>query len=182
MADELARHSVYADQMDGDFAEMVFLTSPLHDIGKVGIPDNILCKPGKLTEEEFEVMKQHTVIGGETLDSLAESHPEARFLLFARDIAWSHHEWFDGSGYPRGLSGHDIPLCGRVVTVADVYDALTTKRVYKPAYEHERAKEIILNSRGSHFDPVIVDAFLRREDDFRALCERLSESPCLAEV
>lgn len=175
MAVELARESVYADQMDGDFAEMVFLTSPLHDIGKVGIPDSILCKPGKLTEDEFEVMKQHTVIGGETLDTLASSHPEARFLLFARDIAWSHHEKFDGTGYPRGLVGQDIPLCGRIVTVADVYDALTTKRVYKPAFSHEHARRIILENRGTQFDPIVVDAFLKREQEFRELRMRLNE-------
>ncbi len=175
MAADLSRIENPPSEIDGDFVQMIYLTSPLHDIGKVGIPDNILLKPGPLDEQEFEVMKQHTVIGGETLDALAQSHPEARFLLLARDIAWSHHERYDGSGYPRGLAGHQIPLCGRIVSVADVYDALTSRRVYKEAYSHETAMSIICDGRGSHFDPEIVDAFVRRQSDFKRLKEALAE-------
>ena len=133
------------------------------------------AQAGPLDEQEFEVMKQHTVIGGQTLDSLAATHPEARFLLLARDIAWTHHERYDGSGYPRGLKGHEIPLCGRIVAVADVYDALTSRRVYKEAYSHEMAKSVICDGRGLHFDPDVVDAFLRRERDFIRLKEALAE-------
>ncbi len=175
MAEEMSRFDNPPPEIDGDFVQMIYLTSPLHDIGKVGIPDSILLKPGPLTEQEFEVMKRHTVIGGETLDVLAQTHPEARFLLLARDIAWSHHERYDGSGYPRGLTGSQIPLCGRIVAVADVYDALTSRRVYKDAYSHETAVSIICDGRGSHFDPEILDAFLRRQNDFKRLKEALAE-------
>ena len=162
--------------MDGDYIQLLYMTSPLHDIGKVGIPDSILLKPGPLTTEEFEIMKQHTIIGSKTLDAAAAAHPEAKFLCMARDIARSHHERFDGSGYPDGLAGEDIPLCGRIVALADVYDALTTKRVYKPAFSHENAREIILDGMGSHFDPDIVRAFLQNEDRFVEILERFSAS------
>ena len=175
MAEEVARSANHSDEVDGDYVQMIYHTSPLHDIGKVGIPDSILLKPGPLTDEEFAVMKQHTVIGGETLDVLASAHPEARFLLLARDIAWSHHERYDGSGYPRGLVAEEIPLCGRIVAVADVYDALTCRRVYKEAFSHQKAMSIIREGSGAHFDPDIVDAFLRRQDDFLRLKEALAE-------
>jgi putative two-component system response regulator len=182
MAEELVRSRSTLEDVDGDFVHMIYLTSPLHDIGKVGIPDHVLLKPGPLTAEEMQIMKRHTAIGGETIDTLASTHPEARFLLMARDIAWSHHERYDGSGYPRGLSGRNIPLCGRIVAVADVYDALTSKRVYKEAYGHDLAKSMIRDGRGTHFDPAVVDAFLRREQDFLRLKEALAEPLDMAEV
>ena len=119
-------------------------------------------------------MKQHTIIGCQTLDATLEVHPSANFLRFARDIAWTHHEKYDGSGYPRQLVGEDIPLCGRIVAVADVYDALTTKRIYKPAFSHARAKELIVEGRGKHFDPDIVDAFLANERRFETMLHLLS--------
>jgi len=156
----------FRDEIDGDFVEMLYLTSPLHDIGKVGIPDNVLLKPGALTRDEFEIMKQHAAIGGATLSAAADAHPEAKYLQMARDIALSHHEKYDGSGYPAGLSGRQIPLCGRIVALADVYDALTTARVYKPAYSHEVAKSIIVEGKGRHFDPAMVEAFLANEAVF----------------
>lgn len=159
--------------LDGDYVEMLYLTSPLHDIGKVGIPDSVLLKPGRLTPEEFEVMKQHAVIGGQTLSAAVQAHPRAKYLQMARDIALSHHEKFDGTGYPHGLRGHEIPLCGRIVALSDVYDALTTARVYKPAYSHDVAKSIILEGSGKHFDPDIVDAFLACEEQFLAVKEQL---------
>jgi putative two-component system response regulator len=178
LAQELSRHPRFSEQVDGDYVELIYLTSPLHDIGKVGIPDSVLLKPGRLSPDEFEVMKRHTVIGGETLDAAVRGHPEAQFLRMARDIAWTHHERFDGSGYPRGLAGDAIPLCGRIVALADVYDALTTRRVYKPEFSHETARSIILEGNGAHFDPAVVDAFLAREDDFLAVHERLgAEQP-----
>lgn len=169
VAEYLLDHGPYRDQIDGDYVQLVYLTSPLHDIGKVGIPDNVLLKPGPLTPEEFEVMKKHAEIGFDTLDSVVRARPDAEFLRMARDIAGSHHEKFDGSGYPQGKSGLDIPLCGRIVALADVYDALTTKRVYKPAFSHEKARSIIVEGRGKHFDPVIVDAFLANEERFAAI-------------
>jgi putative two-component system response regulator len=154
------------EKPDGQYVQLIHLTSPLHDIGKVGIPDSVLLKPGRLTSEEFEVMKRHTVIGGQTLDAAARVRPDTDFLQIARDIAWTHHEWYNGQGYPRGLAGEDIPLCGRIVTLADVYDALTTKRVYKEAFSHETAKETIVTRSGEQFDPQIVQAFLAREQEF----------------
>lgn len=175
MTRELSTWSTPPPEMDGDFVQMIYLTSPLHDIGKVGIPDHVLLKPGPLNAEEFQVMKRHAALGGETLDMLARAHPEARFLLLARDIAWTHHEWYDGSGYPRGLAGNAIPLAGRIVCVADVYDALTSRRVYKQAYSHEVASSIIRDGRAAQFDPQVVDAFLRRERDFQRLKEALAD-------
>ncbi len=181
MAEEIVRTPNLSENVDDDFVHMIYLTSPLHDIGKVGIPDQVLLKPGPLTDEEMEIMKRHTVIGGETLDVLATTHPEAKFLWLARDIAWTHHEHYDGNGYPRGLAGRNIPLCGRILALADVYDALTSKRVYKEAFSHETAKAMILEGRGTHFDPQIVDAFVRREQDFLRLKEALAEPLQLAE-
>jgi putative two-component system response regulator len=154
--------------------QLIYMTSPLHDIGKVGIRDGILRKPGPLTPEEFEIMKQHTLIGSETLEAAASAHPGAKYLRMARDIARSHHEHFDGSGYPDGLEGEAIPLCARIVTLADVYDALTSKRVYKPAFEHANARQIIQENRGKHFDPDIVDAFLDNEIRFTSIREQFN--------
>ncbi|MHB1033308.1 MAG: response regulator [Pirellulales bacterium] len=174
IADDLSRKKKFRERVDGDYVQLIYLTSPLHDIGKVGISDRILFKPGPLNEEEFEVMKQHTVIGSRTLDAAAYAYPEAKFLCMARDIARSHHERFDGGGYPDGLAGENIPLCGRIVALADVYDALTTKRVYKPAFSHEKARAIILDGMGSHFDGDIVDAFVANEKRFVAIREEFA--------
>jgi putative two-component system response regulator len=174
LANELSHQEKYRDQVDGDYVQLIYMTSPLHDIGKVGIPDKILLKEGPLTAEEFEVMKRHAVIGSETLDAAASAYPEAKFLCMARDIARSHHERFDGSGYPDGLRGERIPLCGRIVALADVYDALTTKRVYKPAFSHEKSREIVIDGIGSHFDPDLVRAFLQNEDRFVEIGERFA--------
>jgi putative two-component system response regulator len=169
IAESLAQNPDFSQQIDGEFVQLIYLTSPLHDIGKVGIPDSVLLKPGRLTTDEFRVMQRHTVIGGETLGQVASAYRSAQFLQMARDIAWTHHEKFDGSGYPRGLAGTQIPLCGRIAAVADVYDALTTRRVYKEAYSHETARSIILDERGRHFDPAMVDAFLQAEERFVAV-------------
>lgn len=182
LCEHLVKHGPYVGQIDGDYVRLVYLTSPLHDIGKVGIPDHVLLKPGKLTPEEFAIMKQHAIIGGETLNAALQTRPDVSYLRMARDIAFSHHEKFDGSGYPHGLKGEQIPLCGRIVALADVYDALTTKRVYKPAYTHEKARAIILEGAGSHFDPAIVDAFIQNEDLFLAIRERLSEDESIDAV
>jgi putative two-component system response regulator len=175
IANGLSCQDNFQSKIDGDFVQLLYMSSPLHDIGKVGIPDRILLKPGRLTPEEFEIMKQHTILGSNTLDAALAAHPEARFLCMARDIARSHHERFDGRGYPDGLSGENIPLCGRIVGLADVYDALTTKRVYKPAYLHETTRDIILDKTGSHFDPDIVQAFVDNEDKFLEIRDRFTE-------
>src|SRR5690606_11477703 len=144
-------------------------------IGKVGIPDSVLLKPGRLNNNEFEIMKNHTLIGAGTLDAAARQFPAVNFLHMARDIALTHHERFDGSGYPRGLQGDSIPLSGRIVALADVYDALTSKRVYKSAMTHEVARSMIVADAGRHFDPAVVSAFLKIEDDFVAAHDRFSE-------
>jgi putative two-component system response regulator len=161
---------------------LIFLTSPLHDIGKVGIPDAVLRKPGRLNAAEFEIMKTHTTLGAETLDAALARFPEARFLHVARNIAAAHHERWDGSGYPLGIAGEQIPLCARVVALADVYDALTTRRCYKEAYSHLVARSIIETDSGKHFDPRVVAAFLAAEEEFLAIQRRFSdrhESPPL---
>lgn len=176
LAEHLSTKEKFRNLIDADYVRTIFMTSPLHDIGKVGIPDHVLLKPGKLTPDEFEIMKLHTVIGAQTLDAALNTHPTAEYLRFARDIAWSHHEKYNGKGYPRGLKGNDIPLCGRIVAVADVYDALTTKRVYKPAFTHETARGIILEGRGTDFDPDIVDAFVHLENEFISIKEQLDGS------
>ena len=174
LAEQLRCNGTCNGEIDPDFIRTLFLTCPLHDIGKVGIPDQVLLKPGRLTKEEFEIMKQHTVIGSQTLDAALGVHPSADFLRFARDIAWTHHEKYDGSGYPRHLSGKEIPLCGRIVAVADVYDALTTKRVYKPAYSHDVARDIITDGSGTAFDPKMVNAFLDCEGKFVEIHRQLT--------
>jgi putative two-component system response regulator len=166
IATDLSHHGPYQNEIDGDYIEAIYATSPLHDIGKVGIPDEILLKSGKLTDDEFDKMKEHTIIGAETLSSTLQAHPEASFLRVASDIAISHHERWNGSGYPYGLSGEEIPLCGRIVALADVYDALVTKRVYKPAFTHEKTRSMIAEENGKHFDPAVVTAFFRRESQF----------------
>jgi putative two-component system response regulator len=153
-------------QIDTAFIENIYLTSPLHDIGKVGIPDSVLLKPDSLTDREFDIMKTHTTVGARTLNATLQQYPEITYFRMARDIAISHHERVDGTGYPRGLRGQEIPLCGRIVGLADVYDALTSKRVYKDVLEHDVAKRLIVEASGSHFDPVVVETFLRAEEEF----------------
>lgn len=166
LAEELSNSAEYGHIIDADYVRTIYATSPLHDIGKVGIPDDILLKPGRLTPEEFDVMKKHPLIGYETLAAAVNDNPSAKFYRFAQEIVLSHHEKWDGTGYPNGLSGDAIPLPARIVSVADVYDALTTKRVYKKAYSHEKARQIIVENSGLAFDPVVVDAFITREPDF----------------
>jgi putative two-component system response regulator len=158
-----------------EFVEMVYHTSPLHDIGKVGIPDAILLKPGRLNDREFEVMKRHTTVGADALGAAVEQFPDADFLRIARDIAAAHHERFDGSGYPLGLVGQNIPLAARIVSLADVYDALTSKRVYKATYGHEISRAIIQEESGAQFDSEIVTAFLETEPEFVKIREQYSE-------
>ncbi|MEC4724679.1 two-component system response regulator [Shewanella sp. D64] len=167
LATQLGTKEKYSEIMTSTYIERLFTSAPLHDIGKVGITDNILLKPGKLTREEFEVMKTHAYLGFKSLET-AEKHMEQSdtFLHIAKDIAHHHHEKWDGSGYPDGLVGEDIPLSARMMAIADVYDALISKRVYKDAMTHETALDIIKEGRGNHFDPELIDAFLEVEADF----------------
>jgi response regulator RpfG family c-di-GMP phosphodiesterase len=147
------------------FISDLVCSSPLHDIGKVGIPDSILLKPGRLTPEEWDVMKTHSEVGGSTIDGVIRDFGAPGYLVMGRDIAWAHHEKWDGSGYPRGLQGASIPLSARIVAIADVYDALTTSRPYKKIWSHAEAVDWIASRSGSHFDPDVVAAFLSRVED-----------------
>lgn len=181
LAEELHRAGPYRAQIDLPMLEDLWRSTPLHDIGKVGIPDAILRKPGKLTPAEFDVMKRHTTIGAEALDKAMHHSGFGGFLAMAVDIARYHHERFDGTGYPLGLKGQDIPLPARIVALADVYDALTSVRCYKEAYPPEMARQMILEQEGLHFDPVVVDAFRSRFADFlevRSSVERRGQT-CL---
>lgn len=166
LAERMAKHPEFSETITPQFIQLIYQTSPLHDIGKVGVPDRVLLKPGRLTCDEFDSIKEHPTIGAETLRVAIQQNPDAEFLRMAYDIALSHHEKFDGSGYPQGLVGDEIPLAARIVALADVYDALTTQRVYKDAYSHDKASEIIVDGRGSHFDPAVVDAFLAISERF----------------
>ena len=145
--------------VDERFIETIYWASPLHDVGKVAVPDQVLCKPGKLTDDEFEVMKLHTLRGSETLRLVTESYPDNDFIKMGLAIARSHHEKWNGTGYPDRLAGEDIPLAARIMAVADVYDALTSRRCYKEAMSHQQATEIIVGDSGTHFDPTVVKAF-----------------------
>ncbi len=167
LGEDLSGEGPYTDVVDRDFLDNLYQSSPLHDIGKVGIPDVILLKPDRLSVSEFDLMQRHTVIGAEALQSAVDHRDRAGgFLEMAADIARCHHERWDGTGYPAGLAGTDIPLAARIVAVADVYDALTSARVYKAAYTPEVARLMILEQEGRHFDPAVVDAFRRSYERF----------------
>lgn len=177
LAEHLMRQNAYDGWVDAEFVRNIYLTSPLHDIGKVGIPDAILLKDGVLSPEQYTVMKMHVEIGRQTLDAALKEYPHVRFLEMARDIAWAHHERWDGTGYPRGLKGEAIPLAARIVALADVYDALRSQRVYKSALDHSKTREAIVAGAGKHFDPQIVAAFLAVEDQFESICQRMKDEP-----
>lgn len=172
LADKLYLNGNYPEIVTPEYITMVFKTAPLHDIGKVGIPDAILLKPGKLTEDEFAIMKTHAKLGHDAIVK-AEKEVDAYypFLSTAKEIAYYHHEKWDGSGYPHGLSGEDIPLSARLMAVADVFDALVSKRIYKDAMYHQQAFDIIREGRGRHFEPLLVDIMFELQDDFIQIAE-----------
>lgn len=176
LADHLQQHPRFAAELDEETRHLLFKSAPLHDIGKVGIPDHILLKPGRLTSEEFEVMKKHTTLGLDALEKAEERlGMDVPFLRLAKQIAYGHHEKWDGSGYPLGLAGEAIPLSARLMAVADVYDALISRRIYKNAMPHEAAVEYIRSQHGLHFDPDVVDAFLALQDEFRRIAEQFGD-------
>ncbi|MCK5070194.1 MAG: response regulator [Desulfocapsa sp.] len=185
LAQHLQLHPKFCDFLDDATIEILYQSAPLHDIGKVGVPDGILLKNGRLTVEEFEVMKKHAVYGREVIAISEKRLGQDSFLRHACIIAGSHHEKWDGSGYPDGLKGDGIPIQGRIMAIADVYDALISKRPYKEPLRHKDAVKIITEGRGAHFDPDMADAFLELEDEFRKIAlayadfdeerERLSE-------
>ena len=170
---KLPQHQAMIDQ---EFIDNVYAASPLHDIGKVGIVDSVLLKPGKLTVEEWSVMKSHPIIGAETLREVDRQHPGNSLIRMGIDIAESHHEKWDGTGYPYGLKGTEIPLVARILALGDVYDALTSKRCYKEAFDHHKSRTILQENAGSHFDPDVVDAFLATEDEFQRIKEFYQDS------
>ena len=176
LAQHLRHHPRFAAALNDETIELLFKSAPLHDIGKVGIPDRILLKPGRLTPDEFEIMKTHAALGRDAI-AAAERYLDTpdSFLRFAREIAYSHQEKWDGSGYPEGLWGEQIPLSARLMAVADVYDALISRRIYKPALPHEQAVAMIREGRDQHFDPDIVDAFLECAEQFRTIAARFAD-------
>ncbi len=176
LADALKRRPGFQSFLDDESIDLLCKSAPLHDIGKVGISDRILLKPGKLTDQEFEEMKKHTVYGRDALVSAEKKLGAISFLRFAREIAYTHHEKWDGSGYPEKLKGEQIPLAGRLMALADSYDAITSKRVYKAELPHEKAVQIILDGKGSHFDPDVVDAFLEAKEDFHRISQQYADS------
>ncbi len=173
LAGQLATMPCYAKRISHAFIDNIYHAAPLHDIGKVGIADNILLKPGKLTPEEFEVMKTHTIIGATTLQTVRTRYPKNAFINMGIALTRSHHEKWDGSGYPDGLVGEDIPLSGRIMAIADVYDALRSDRPYKEAIPHEKSCRIIEEGAGRHFDPAVVAAFTPLKSEFAEIRARL---------
>lgn len=171
MAEYLRQKEAFSAYFTDETIYSLYKSAPLHDIGKVSIPDAILLKPGRLTEEEFEIMKTHTTKGKLAIDAIISDLPDENFLIHAAEIAHTHHERWDGKGYPQGLKGDAIPISGRIMAISDVYDALISKRVYKPPFSHEKAREIIFAGRGKHFDPLMVDAFEALELKFKSIAQ-----------
>lgn len=171
ICEHLSKIPKYKEIITKEYIELLFKSSPLHDIGKVAIPDNILLKPGKLTAEEFEIMKTHASLGEDVITTIIEENGSTSFLKYAKEIAGGHHEKWDGTGYPRGLKEDEIPLSARIMAVADVYDALISKRVYKKAFSHNEACNIIIDGSGKHFDPDIIKTFKRIHLDFSKIAE-----------
>ncbi|MFT3848393.1 MAG: two-component system response regulator [Propionivibrio sp.] len=177
LAERLRTHPRFGYFLSDDIIDKLFKSAPLHDIGKVGIPDRILLKPGRFTPDEFEIMKTHTTLGRDAIvHAERQLGTQVDFLRIAKEIAYGHQEKWDGSGYPEGIGGEDIPISARLMAVADVYDALISRRVYKDGMPHEKAVQIIVEGRGAHFDPDIVDAFLELQDEFQAIAARFADS------
>jgi putative two-component system response regulator len=175
LAMRLKNHPRFHASLNDATIETLFRSAPLHDIGKVGIPDAILLKKGKLTPEEFEIMKTHAELGYKAIHHAQEQlETDVEFLKTAKEIAYTHHEKWDGTGYPRGLKGDEIPISGRLMAVADVYDALINRRVYKEAYTHQEAVKIMIEGRGTHFDPDVLDAFMQLQTEFTAIAQQFS--------
>lgn len=177
LATALQAHPRFSATLTDSYITTLFKSAPLHDIGKIGIPDNILLKPGRLEPHEFDIMKTHTTLGRDVIQSAEDALGiKVEFLTIAKEIAYSHQEKWDGSGYPLALAGDAIPVSARLMAVADVYDALISRRVYKEGMSHEKAAAIIIEGRGQHFDPDMVDAFVALQDEFRAIAARYADS------
>lgn len=177
LAERLSHHPRFSEALTPDYIQLLYKSAPLHDVGKVGVPDAILLKPGKLNAEEWAIMRQHTEYGRAAI-AQAEMHlgdASTSFLRCAREIAYGHHERWDGTGYPQGLAGDEIPLSARLMAVADVYDALISRRVYKPAFSHELAIAMMSEQRDRHFDPDILDTLLAMTDAFQDIARRYND-------
>jgi putative two-component system response regulator len=168
-------HPKFKTFLDDKTIELLYQSAPLHDIGKVAIEDSVLLKPGKLTDEEFAEMKKHTVYGRDAIHGAVKKLGPDSFMRYAEEIAYTHQEKWDGSGYPQGLKGEDIPISGRLMAVADVYDALISHRVYKKPFSHTKAVNIILEGKSSHFDPDMVDAFMDIQEEFRQIALQFAD-------
>ncbi|WP_374489642.1 HD domain-containing phosphohydrolase [Zoogloea sp.] len=180
LAEHLRTHPRYLMQLDDEIIQLLFKSAPLHDIGKVATPDAILLKNGKLTKEEWAVMRQHCEAGRDAIlqaQGAMDAAGATPFLKYAAEIAYGHHERWDGGGYPQGLMGEAIPLSARLMAVADVYDALISRRVYKPPFPHHQAVEMIHKERGKHFDPDVVDALLVVQDEFARIADSFCDAP-----
>ena len=176
LAERLIEMGCYQDELDDDFVKVLYKVAPLHDIGKVGIPDNILNKPARLSEDERALMMTHPAIGASILYSAKESFDTSHGLIAtAAEMADAHHEKWDGTGYPKGLKALDIPLSARIMSIADMYDALTTERSYKEAWPHEQAVQEVIRMKGVAFDPIIVEAFLLEESHFKQIADDFKE-------
>ncbi|HRX57739.1 MAG TPA: two-component system response regulator [Eubacteriales bacterium] len=175
LAEKLRQLPKYSDQLSDEVISQLYNSAPLHDIGKVGIRDEVLLKEGKLTREEYEEMKMHAVIGFSALKLASLRLGNNSFLKYAMELARHHHEKWDGTGYPDGLKGEEIPLSARIMAVADVYDALISRRAYKPAFPHEKAVALIREARGTHLDPYIVDVFLEHNEEFRQIAAEYAD-------
>ncbi len=177
LGEQLRKNPRFADYLDADMIRLLFKCAPLHDIGKVGIPDRILLKNGSYMPQEFEIMKTHPTLGRDAIVRAQElSGQRMAFFETAKEIVYSHHEKWDGSGYPQGLAGEAIPISARLMALADVYDALISHRIYKSGMDHQRAVQIISEGRGTHFDPDVVDAFLALGPQFEAISKRFADS------
>ncbi|MBQ3462146.1 MAG: HD domain-containing protein, partial [Clostridia bacterium] len=173
--EEMNARGLYDDRLTDQFREDVKIAAPLHDIGKIYISDVVLNKPGKLTDEEFEIIRSHTTLGSTIIDRAIEIVPESGYLEEAKNLSEYHHEKWNGKGYPHGISGEDIPLSARIMAVADVFDALVSRRSYKEPFTFEKAVEIIREDAGTHFDPLVVEAFLGAEDRVREVAEEFEK-------
>lgn len=176
LAQHLSSHSLYASLISSNFIQDIYYAAPLHDIGKVGIPDSILLKPGKLIPQEYEIMKTHVTLGATTLEKILKQYPKNSFIKMGMLLTKHHHEKWNGKGYPEGLSKEDIPLPARIMAIADVYDALRSNRPYKQGFSHEMAKEIIVQESGQSFDPIIVEAFLILEQEFATIFDKWKDT------
>ena len=177
LAEQLSTYQKYQDLLTPEYIEFLFKSAPLHDIGKVGIPDNILLKPGSLTGNEFDIMKKHAEFGRDAIQAAENMLDEpCQLLIMAREIAYYHQEYWDGSGYPEGIGGEDIPISARLMALADVYDALVSKRCYKPEFTHQKAVEIIKEKSGTHFDPDVTKVFMEIDFKFNEIAEKFKDN------